>query len=339
MEKYTIPEVTNDSEWLHLTGQTARSAEIISANNNNNNNNPIENGRNQRHQFNPIKPHQVLIIDIYSSWSGPCSAMEGHLRRMRHQFVATPDCLALAKACCDNIDDLKAFKSDPRPTFLFWARGGPVALLRGANRPLLTRLVEKEVEVEVNDVPRMGVEIDFNSHRVIQCEGELALLDEDEVVHSIGSGSTDMLTSFFQDNKTNTNNSPVRKKSIVPDSSQEQQNETQTDQKAEDGQKDEEETAAAEVEKDTKTKMKEELFNGDVKEQSKVEIAIKVEDTTTKDNESSNSPNNSQEEDETPTTTATNNGFGVKKTKKSKKMETGLLKEILDAKPAKRYGI
>lgn len=70
--------------------------------------------------------------------------MEGHLRRLRHQvrpafyeneqkyfgmkhfpetckifffatviifqFVATPDCLALAKACSDNIKDLEPFK-------------------------------------------------------------------------------------------------------------------------------------------------------------------------------------------------------------------------------------
>ena len=185
--------------------------------------------------------------------------MESHLRRMRHQFVATPDCLALAKACCDNIDDLKPFKrcltttalspslltrpkedhfqpvsttlvsffsttsagqvvcysglifhcsphSDPRPTFLFWARGRPVALLRGANRPLLTRLVEQEVsfigplfacskcddfflkvEVEAGERPRSGVDIDFRSHRVIQCEGELALLDDDEVRNDAAS--------------------------------------------------------------------------------------------------------------------------------------------------------
>ncbi len=98
------------------------------------------------------------------------------------------------------------FPSDPRPTFLFWARGGPVALMRGANRPLLTRLVEQEVgdrapvvkqrplyqitlahsrnfqvEVEVSDSPRdASLEIDFRSHKVIQCQGELAALGDDE---------------------------------------------------------------------------------------------------------------------------------------------------------------
>ncbi len=41
------------------------------------------------------------------------------------------------------------------------------------------------------------MDIDYRSDRVIQCQGELALLDDDEVVHSIGSGNTDRLTSFF----------------------------------------------------------------------------------------------------------------------------------------------
>ena len=53
--------------------------------------------------------------------------------------------------------------SDPRPTFLFWARDvGAVALLRGANRPLLTRLVESEVRIETKQEPRdRQLQIDF----------------------------------------------------------------------------------------------------------------------------------------------------------------------------------
>ena len=56
-----------------------------------------------------------------------------------------------------------------------------MALLRGANRPLLTQLIEQEVETEVTEKERLGVEIDFRSHKVIQCEGDLAVLDDDEV--------------------------------------------------------------------------------------------------------------------------------------------------------------
>ena len=57
-----------------------------------------------------IKPGQLLVIDVYTEWSGPCSAVESHLRRLRHSYVEAPDTLALARACCDKITDLQAFK-------------------------------------------------------------------------------------------------------------------------------------------------------------------------------------------------------------------------------------
>ena len=43
---------------------------------------------------------------------------------------------------------------------------GPVALLRGANRPLLTKLVESEVRIETADEPRDRLEIDFRDYDV-----------------------------------------------------------------------------------------------------------------------------------------------------------------------------
>ena len=74
---------------------------------------------------------------------------------------------------------------------------GAVALLRGANRPLLTKLVESEVRIETgDDEPRVRVDVDFRSERVIQCQGELHRLGDDEIVHSIGSGQTHKLTTF-----------------------------------------------------------------------------------------------------------------------------------------------
>ena len=91
------------------------------------------------------------------------------------------------------------FFSDIRPTFLFWARGGPVALLRGANRPLLTRLIEEEVRLEWKNGFRPIVEIDFASKKVIQCGGDLALLEQDDVIRSIGLGKTDKLSYFGQE--------------------------------------------------------------------------------------------------------------------------------------------
>ena len=60
--------------------------------------------------FAALEAKQVLLLDIYSSWSGPCLALEGYLRKLRHQFVENPNCLVLAKACSDDIPELEPFK-------------------------------------------------------------------------------------------------------------------------------------------------------------------------------------------------------------------------------------
>ena len=76
-----------------------------------------------------------------------------------------------------------------------------MALLRGANRPLLTKLIMQEVENEMKRGLREKIEIDFTSERVIQCAGDLAQLEYDDVVRSIGCGNTDRLTCFFNENE------------------------------------------------------------------------------------------------------------------------------------------
>lgn len=58
----------------------------------------------------PVRRNQLLVIDVYTEWSGPCFAVESHLRKLRHSFVDAPDTLALARACCDNIEYLQSFK-------------------------------------------------------------------------------------------------------------------------------------------------------------------------------------------------------------------------------------
>ena len=125
-EKYHLTEIQTNDEWLYLTGQISSSES----------NSVITNPH--LHQ---LKEDQILLADVYIGWCGPCSAIESYLKRIRTNYITRPNSLVLAKVCCDEIQDLRAFKSDPRPTFLFWAKGGPVALMRGVNRPLLTRLV------------------------------------------------------------------------------------------------------------------------------------------------------------------------------------------------------
>ncbi len=75
----------------------------------------------------------------------PLSHCQTFLRKKVDKIFSSMDIKDLWLALFDCL-----LYSDPRPTFLIWARGGPVALMRGANRPLLTRLVEQEVSRRSN---------------------------------------------------------------------------------------------------------------------------------------------------------------------------------------------
>ena len=99
-EKYVISEVSSNMQWLMLTGQLSThltKGDDIKL-------------KSEIKNLTPIKPNQLLLIDIFTGWSGPCTAVESHLRRMRNSFVEAPYCLALARACCDEIDYLEPFK-------------------------------------------------------------------------------------------------------------------------------------------------------------------------------------------------------------------------------------
>ena len=90
----------------------------------------------------------------------------------------------LVRACCDDIEELAPFRTDPRPTWLFLSSGVPTALLRGANRPLLSKLFLSELQQEREG--RLPVFIDYKSPSVIQCVGPLGCLAQDKTVQSIG---------------------------------------------------------------------------------------------------------------------------------------------------------
>ena len=72
----------------------------------------------------------------------------------------------------------------------------------------------QEVENEMRKGLRDKVDIDYTSERVIQCAGDLAQLEYDDVVRSIGCGNTDKLTTFGENDQTM---KPPQKPSLVRD--------------------------------------------------------------------------------------------------------------------------
>ena len=60
-------------------------------------------------------------MDVYSDWSGPCSAMTNFLKKVK--LEVNDDLLSYAMAKTDKIPQLKLFKGHCKPIWLFLASG------------------------------------------------------------------------------------------------------------------------------------------------------------------------------------------------------------------------
>uniref|UniRef100_A0A673CHJ2 Nucleoside diphosphate kinase B n=1 Tax=Sphaeramia orbicularis TaxID=375764 RepID=A0A673CHJ2_9TELE len=87
-----------------------------------------------------------LVVDVYQQWCGPCRAVVSLLRKIKNELG--DDLLHFATAEADNIDTLEKYRGKCEPTFLFYGGGELVAVLRGANAPLLQRIIVDELAKE-----------------------------------------------------------------------------------------------------------------------------------------------------------------------------------------------
>nr|XP_046260358.1 thioredoxin domain-containing protein 6 isoform X2 [Scatophagus argus] len=88
----------------------------------------------------------LTVVDVYQQWCGPCRAVVSLLRKVKNELG--DDLLHLATAEADSIDALEKYRGKCEPTFLFYGGGELVAVLRGANAPLLQRMIVEELAKE-----------------------------------------------------------------------------------------------------------------------------------------------------------------------------------------------
>ena len=88
----------------------------------------------------------LTVVDIYSDWAGPCTAMSAALKKIK--LEVGDDSLVYAMARSDSIPALEMFQGQCKPTYLFIASGQPVAVMHGANAPLMKTMVQDMMEVE-----------------------------------------------------------------------------------------------------------------------------------------------------------------------------------------------
>ncbi|XP_050927818.1 thioredoxin domain-containing protein 6 [Lates calcarifer] len=88
----------------------------------------------------------LTVVDVHQQWCGPCRAVVSLLRKIKNELG--DDLLHFATAEADSIDSLEKYQGKCEPTFLFYGGGELVAVLRGANAPLLQRMIVEELAKE-----------------------------------------------------------------------------------------------------------------------------------------------------------------------------------------------
>nr|XP_048273421.1 thioredoxin domain-containing protein 6 isoform X1 [Myodes glareolus] len=88
----------------------------------------------------------LTVVDVYQGWCGPCKPVVSLFQKMRIEVGL--DLLHFALAEADSLDVLEKYRGKCEPTFLFYAGGELVAVVKGANAPLLRKTILHQLEVE-----------------------------------------------------------------------------------------------------------------------------------------------------------------------------------------------
>ncbi|XP_039571142.1 thioredoxin domain-containing protein 3 [Passer montanus] len=108
-----------------------------------------------------LKIKGIVVIDVYQAWCGPCKAVLNLLKKLRNDF-SEDNVLHFAVAEADSIEILKPFRKSCEPVFLFCVHGKILAMVKGVNAPLITKivtdLVQEEREIAAGTKERAEVE-------------------------------------------------------------------------------------------------------------------------------------------------------------------------------------
>ncbi|XP_019364608.1 PREDICTED: thioredoxin domain-containing protein 3 isoform X1 [Gavialis gangeticus] len=124
----------------------------------------------------------VTVIDVYQAWCGPCKAVVNLFRKLKNEY-GEDELLQFAVAEADNIVTLQPFRDKCEPVFLFCVDGKIIAIVRGANAPLLSKkvieLVEEERKIVAGEIERPEVkELVFLEEKNSDTFAEESQLDE-----------------------------------------------------------------------------------------------------------------------------------------------------------------
>ncbi|XP_058379073.1 thioredoxin domain-containing protein 3 [Diceros bicornis minor] len=99
----------------------------------------------------------LTVIDVYQAWCGPCKAMQTLFRKLKNE-LNEDEILHFVVAEADSIVTLQPFRDKCEPVFLFSVNGKIVAMIKGANAPLVNQkiinLINEERKIAAGEMVR-----------------------------------------------------------------------------------------------------------------------------------------------------------------------------------------
>ncbi|XP_040982368.1 thioredoxin domain-containing protein 6 isoform X2 [Aquila chrysaetos chrysaetos] len=126
----------------------------------------------------------LIVVDAFQAWCGPCKTVVDLFRKVRNEVGS--DLLHFAVAEVDSIDALKKYRGKCKPVFLFYAGGELVAIVRGANAPLLQKTILEQLAVERKALEHGRECVVVQDRAFSREEGYIAALQEEQQEGQIG---------------------------------------------------------------------------------------------------------------------------------------------------------
>ncbi|XP_076237009.1 uncharacterized protein LOC143180878 [Calliopsis andreniformis] len=109
----------------------------------------------------------LIVVDVYSEWSGPCTGMVSTLKKIKMEIGG--DTLNYATAKCDCITDLERFQGKSEPIWMFIHNGKMVNLMFGAQCPQLLKMLTTELQrVQNGEDHEFSIDVSERSPEEIQ---------------------------------------------------------------------------------------------------------------------------------------------------------------------------
>lgn len=93
-----------------------------------------------------IAKEGLVVIDAYSEWCGHCKQIESTFKKLKMEL--SDPLLLFSIANADKISELENYRGRCEPCFLFYAGKELVAIVRGANAPVIIKTVTEQLAHE-----------------------------------------------------------------------------------------------------------------------------------------------------------------------------------------------